>query len=180
MDDLWDIVFAQETRQEGFRGLGITMTLEEDVEHESVLFDCLPEPVSDAIHSRTHLVKVAQFFREEGSEVYAPFAESFVADLSAALIEQCLHVSVTQGKAVVEPNRVLDNAHRESVAVRLDAHHGGSAYPDPVEATQPTEPLDRITAYVRCCPHLICGSTACIFSEPLDEPHSSPALDMKV
>ena len=78
---------------------------------------------------------MAQFFREEESEFYSPFAESFVADLDATLVEQFLHVSVTQGKAVVEPNRVLDNADRESVAVRLGVGHGGSAYPDPVKAT---------------------------------------------
>jgi hypothetical protein len=42
---------------------------------------------------------------------------------------------------VVEPNGVLDDGHGEAVAVRFGVGHGGSAYPDPVKATQPVEAL---------------------------------------
>jgi hypothetical protein len=52
-------------------------------------------------------------------------------------VQQFLHVSVTQRKAVVEPNGMLDDEHGETVAVRLGVGHGESAYPDPVKATQP-------------------------------------------
>jgi len=38
---------------------------------------------------------------------------------------------------VVEPNGVLDDRHVETVAVRLGVGHGGSAYLNPVKATQP-------------------------------------------
>ena len=81
------------------------MLLKEDIEHETVLVHGPPKPVSNASHGRTHLVemppgtptgfKVAQFFGEERSELYAPFAEGLVADLNAALVRQFLHVSVT-------------------------------------------------------------------------------------
>ena len=64
-----------------------------------------PKPVSNAIHGRTHLVEMpsgtptgfpmAQFFDEERSELYAPFAEGLMADLKAPLVQQFLHVSVT-------------------------------------------------------------------------------------
>jgi hypothetical protein len=60
-----------------------------------------------------------------------------MADHDAALVQQFLHVSVTQRKAVVEPNGMLDDEHGETVAVRLGVGHGESAYPDPVNATQP-------------------------------------------
>ncbi|MGY2894375.1 hypothetical protein [Deinococcus sp. UYEF24] len=60
-----------------------------------------------------------------------------MTDLNAALMQQFLHVSVTQGKAVVEPNSLLDDSHRETVAIGFPVSHGGSAYPDPVKATQP-------------------------------------------
>ena len=60
-----------------------------------------------------------------------------MANLNAALVQQFLHVSVTQGKAVIEPNGVLDDGHGETVAVGLGVGHGQSAYPDPVKATQP-------------------------------------------
>ena len=79
MDDLWDIVFSQQTGQEGLRRFGVPMPLKEDVEHETVLVYCSPQPMSDAIHARTHLVEmppgtpsgfpVAQVFSDEGSEL---------------------------------------------------------------------------------------------------------------
>ena len=79
---------------------------------------------------------VAQFFREEGSEFNAPLAEGLVADLDAALVEQFLYVSVTQGETVVKPDSVLNDDHGGTVAVRLGVGHGGSAYPNPIKATQ--------------------------------------------
>ena len=60
-----------------------------------------------------------------------------MADPNAALVQQFLHVSAAEGKAVVEPNGVLDDDHGETVAVRLGIGHGRSAYPDPIKATQP-------------------------------------------
>ena len=84
---------------------------------------------------------VAQVFSEERSEFNAPFAQRLVADLNAALVQQFLNVSVAQRKAVVEPNGVLNDRHRETVAVRLCIGHGESAYPDPVKATQPLADL---------------------------------------
>ena len=38
---------------------------------------------------------------------------------------------------MVEPNGVLDDGHRETMAVRLGIGHGASAYPNPIKATQP-------------------------------------------
>jgi len=119
----------------------------QNVEHEAVLVNRSPKPVSNAINARTHLVDmppgtptgfpVAQVFREEGSELNAPLAEGFVTHRNATLVKQFLHIPVTQGKAVVQPNGMLDDRHGKSVAVELDVGHGGSAYPDPVKATQP-------------------------------------------
>jgi len=123
------------------------MPLKEDVEHEAVLVYSPPKPVSNAINARTYFVErppgtptgfpVAQVFSEERSELDAPLADGLMTHLNAALVQQFLHVSVTQGKAMVEPNGLLDDGHRETVAVRLGVDHVGSAYPDPVEATQP-------------------------------------------
>ena len=105
MNDLWDIVFTQKPGQEGFRGLGVAVALQQNFEHEAVLVQCPPKPVSNAIHGRTHLVEMpsgtpsgfpmAQFFDEERSELDTPFAEGLMADLNAALVQQFLHVSVT-------------------------------------------------------------------------------------
>ena len=73
------------------------MPLEENVEHETVLIYRSPQPVSNAVHGCAHLVQVpsgtpsgfavTQVFNEEGSEFDTPFAQGFVADLDAALVE---------------------------------------------------------------------------------------------
>ena len=96
---------------------------------------------------------MAQFFDEERSELYAPFAEGLVTHLNAALMQQFLHIPVTQRKAVVQPDRVLDDCHRETVAVGLGVGHGQSAYPDPVKANAgKLRPTNRSSAY---CGHLL-------------------------
>jgi hypothetical protein len=62
-----------------------------------------------------------------------------MAHLNAVLVQQFLDVPVTQRKAVVKPNGLLDDGHRETVAVGLGVGHEQSAYPDPLKATQPLE-----------------------------------------
>ena len=164
MDDLWNIVFSQRPGQKGLRRFGVPMPLKENVEHESVLVHGPPavkrgqprcsdqdEPVANAIDARTDLVHMpsgtltgfpmAQFFGEERYEFYAPFAEGFVTDLDAALVEQFLNVPVAQRKAMIEPDGVLDGDHGETVAVWFGVGHGQSDYPDPIKATQPAWPL---------------------------------------
>ena len=121
--------------------------MKENVEHETVLIHSSPQPMPDAIDARTDLVQmppgtptgfpVAKLFGKEGRELDAPFAEGLVTHLNAALMQQFLHIPVTQRKAVIEPNGVLDDGHGETVAVGLGVGHGQSAYPDPVKATQP-------------------------------------------
>ena len=57
---------------------------------------------------------VAQFFCKQWTQLDAPFAESFMADLNAALVQQFLDISVAERKIVVQPDRVLDDRHREA------------------------------------------------------------------
>ena len=53
-----------------------------------------------------------------------------------------LNILVAQREAVVQPDGVLDDGHRESVAVRGRVGHSGSAYPSPVKAKQPVDHRD--------------------------------------
>ena len=69
-----------------------------------------------------------QFFGEERGELDVPLAQGFVADLNAALLEKFLDVTLAEGEAVIEPEGVLDDAHRKAVAVRLAVSHGCPAY----------------------------------------------------
>jgi hypothetical protein len=60
MNDLWDIVFPQQSGQEGLRCLSVSVPLKENVEHETVLIYSPPQPMSNTIalvqtSSRYHL-----------------------------------------------------------------------------------------------------------------------------
>ena len=57
--------------------------------------------------------------------------------MNAALVQQFLDISVAERKMVVQPDRVLDDRHWKTVAVRFGIGHVGSAYPSPIKATQP-------------------------------------------
>ncbi len=97
MDHLWNVIFIQKASQEDLRRFSVLMPLEKNVEREAVLVDCSPQPVSNTVYARTHLVEtppgtssgfpVAQVFSEEGAELDAPLAQGFVADLNAALVQ---------------------------------------------------------------------------------------------
>jgi len=71
---------------------------------------------------------VTQLFSDERREVDVPLTKRVVADLNTTLLKQFLHISVTERKAVVEPNRVLDDADRETVAVGLTVSHWPPPY----------------------------------------------------
>ena len=71
VNDFWDVVFTQQSDQEGFRGLGVAVALQQNFEHEAVLVHRSPavkrsqprcsdqdEPVPDAIDARTYLVQM--------------------------------------------------------------------------------------------------------------------------
>lgn len=64
-----------------------------------------------------------------------------MADPDAALVEQLLNISVTERKALVQPNRVLNDRHWETLAIGFRIGYGGSTYPNPVQATQPSHDL---------------------------------------
>jgi len=70
----------------------------------------------------------AQFLGEEWGELDVPWSEGFVADLNTALMEQFLPVTLTQGEAVRQPQRVTDDAQGKTVAGGLAAGHSSPAY----------------------------------------------------
>ena len=71
---------------------------------------------------------MSQFFGEEGGELDVPLAQGLVAHLNSALLKQFLNVTLAEGEAVIEPESVLDDAQRKTVAVRLAISHGRLAY----------------------------------------------------
>ncbi len=91
MDDLGNLVFAEQPSKEGAGSLRVPMRLEQEVEHYAVLVYRAPQPVFDPSHRHAHLVEmlsrapsgfpVTQFLREQGSEWDVPLPQSFVTDL---------------------------------------------------------------------------------------------------
>ena len=80
---------------------------------------------------------VTQLFSNERREFNVPLAKRVVADLNTALLEQFLHIPVAakrrhrrcpgqeaEREAVVKPNRVLDDADWEAVAIGHGVSHG--------------------------------------------------------
>ena len=55
---------------------------------------------------------MAQFFRGQGSIIDVPLLQRFVTDHDTALEQQFLHIPLTQGEAVVEPQGRDNHAQR--------------------------------------------------------------------
>jgi len=62
---------------------------------------------------------MAQFLSEERRELDVPPAEDFMADLNAALVQQFLDIALAEGKPVVKPEGLLNDAERKTVTVSL-------------------------------------------------------------
>ena len=75
--------------------------------------------MTDTADGLTHLVPVTKVFSNDRREVEVSFPQRVVADLDDALLEQPLHVPVTERETVVQPSRLLDDADRESVVAGL-------------------------------------------------------------
>ena len=90
MNDLRNVIFIQQPGQENPCCVGISVPLEENIEHEAVLVNSSPEPVANAIDTRAHFIEVppgtppgslvAQFLSEEGAEFDTPFVEGLVEE----------------------------------------------------------------------------------------------------
>jgi len=75
----------------------IAVSLEQHIEHETVLGYCPPQPVPHAIHRRADLIQkapgtppgfpVPQTICEERAELDGPFAECLVTYYNAALVQ---------------------------------------------------------------------------------------------
>jgi len=68
-----------------------------------------------------------------------------MTDLSAALLKQFLHVSVTQRTAVIEPDSVLDDRHRDRWRQGLGSVTAGQ--PTPTRLKQ-HNPLNRFLMFM--------------------------------
>ena len=138
MNGLWNVVFAQQTSEECFGCLSITVVLKEDVEHGTLFIHCPPPPVFDPTNDNMHFIKmppgtptgfpVAQFLGQEWGEFDIPLAECFVTDVNSSIMKKFLNITLAERKAVVQPQSVANDTQRETVTIGLPINHSSSAY----------------------------------------------------
>jgi len=117
----------------GLRGIGVPVGLQENVEHRAGFSHGPLQPEFLARHVDAYFIQeppgtppgfsVAQFLSDKRCELDVPLAQRLVTDLNAALVEQLLDVTLTQRKAVVQPEGVLNDAERKTVSIGLAVGH---------------------------------------------------------
>jgi hypothetical protein len=107
-------------------GYLIPSVLDQDVQHDAVLVNGSPQPVTFATDLQRNFVQMplvacshsssTQPCRKCGSELGAPLADGLVADDDPAFREEILNVTQAKMKAKVQPDGVSDDLGRETVA----------------------------------------------------------------
>src|SRR6516162_559809 len=87
---------------------------------------------------------LAQPSRNRRAELQHPTPHRFIGDVEPALGEQFLHVAVAQREAQIEPDRVLDDLGRKTMAAIAERSHAATlplrAGPArPVSVTKPSK-----------------------------------------
>jgi hypothetical protein len=108
-DRIWDVEFAEQASRERPCHFGLSVALQQDVEHDPVFVHGSPQPVTDTANCRTDFVHlppgtplgfpVTQHFSNERREVDVPLPQRVAADRNTALLEQFLHIPVAEREA---------------------------------------------------------------------------------
>jgi hypothetical protein len=117
------ILRVEHTMQEPLYGVLVPSTLNQDVQHGSLLVDGTPQPVPMLVDRESHFVHVplvassrmapTKLARQQWAELAAPQPDGLVTDLDPTFREQLLDVTVAEGEAVVQPDRVSDDLGRK-------------------------------------------------------------------
>jgi len=112
--------------QEALSGYLIAPLLDQDVQHDSVLVNGSPQPVTFATDLQRNFVQVplvarshsssTQLCRKCGSELGAPLSNGLVADDDPAFGEEILNVTKARDESELQPDGVSDALGRETVA----------------------------------------------------------------
>ena len=141
VDGGWSLVVAQQHSEERLGRLSVAVFLQKNVQYSAMLVHGTPQPVLDALDLHADLVSVPtgtptgfpfpQFPGDRWAEFLAPVTDGFMADLNSPLEKQLFNISVAEGEAMVEPDRVLNDALGETMAVGFHIiRHGRPAYPN--------------------------------------------------
>ena len=143
--------------------LRIAPTLNEHVEDLAFVVDGTPQIHPPARDPHHHLVEMpaiarpratlAQPSRDRGTEFQHPTPYRFVGDVEPALGQQFLDIAVAQGEAEIEPDRVLDDLGRKTMAAIAERSHAvtltlRAALARPVSVTKPLRLMALVSGLV--------------------------------
>jgi len=131
----WATLTLQQLTKEAFGSTSVATSLDEDIDHVTILINGTPEIVTPTLDGDEHLVQVPriaeatlsalQRTRVLRAELEAPKPDRFVGNCDAALREEILNISKAQTETVVQPDGVVDDFGRKSisaVARRVASH----------------------------------------------------------
>ena len=120
VNDLWNIVLAEQTGEKCSGRFSITVFLEKYVEHSARIVHRSPQPMFDPTDDNVHFIQmppgtpsgfpVAQLLGQQWDEFDVPLAEHFVADVNSSLVEELLNITLAEWEAVVEPQGIPNYA----------------------------------------------------------------------
>src|SRR5438132_10677765 len=125
-DDPWHVLEPlQKLAEKLLRRVLIAPALHKDIEHIIVLIHRAPQVMALPVDRQKDLVEVPlvpwlgastlQLIRVVLPTFQTPLTDGFMSDVDAALTQELLHVAITQGEAVVEPDSMADDLARKAV-----------------------------------------------------------------
>src|SRR5215470_5454385 len=136
----------------------VASTLDQHVENLALVIDGTPQIHPLAGDEYHHLVQMPAIARpratlaqpsgDRRTELQRPAPDRFVGDVEPSFGQPFLDIAVAQGEAEVEPDRVLDDLRRETMAAVAERGHADilchtPPTPDPVSVTMPADLLKR-------------------------------------
>src|SRR5216683_2456154 len=128
-----EAVFLQQLAHELHRGMLVPFRLDQHIEDLALGVDGAPQVDHAAIDLEIDLIQMparvgfrsasTQVRCDHRPEVVYPAPNGFVGDGNAAFCQQVFDVAQAQGEAEVEPDRLLNDRWRESVATVADSLH---------------------------------------------------------
>src|SRR5260370_2655713 len=128
-----ETVFLKQLAHELQRGMLVPFRLDQDIEDLALGIDGAPQVDHAAIDLHIDLIQVptrvgfgaafTQVRRDHRPEVVYPAPNGLVGDRNAAFCQQVFDVAQAQREPEVEPDRLLNDLGRESVAAVADSLH---------------------------------------------------------
>ena len=138
VNDLWNVILAEQAGEKCSGRLSITVFLEKYVEHSALIVHRSPKPMFDSTDDNVHFIKmppgtptgfpVTQLLGQEWGEFDVPLAERFMANVNTTLVKDLLNITLAEGESMVEPQGISDHAQRKTMTVGLPVRHSSRAY----------------------------------------------------